>query len=831
MTPEQMADFLSQDPEKIEKIVKLQGFFRHRLGLYQLILLTLDVYEQLVSNPQGCAYGKVYLSQIDNTLRYSVKDMHGLHEGILIAEDISSIDLTTIVNQDVLDAQKDKILAVTEKRHHTHGQSWRLMQANKSVRRDGTSFYPESTQTLIQSTLFYRRSLNLPKIKALIEAVYEGDWSAAIFQDDNVVAYALSAISTTPSQISMTQYQTIVLYHALVRPCRNQLDSSSQGVSVLKLLNEDGSWSVEAETLLLPAMAQITSNNQEPPMVLTEVEKEHFRIILGQMATSEQIFFSCPMFNDTYLQISALFSNEATKWMYILSYGAMDALMIAKYSEAQSVDLVFSTQAPTVRQLAQLKKQSKMSALSFPGEVITPYAGAKVHETIVSDITACLAMLHDVVHRHFMSRVLSPVRQAIFDMAEVISKETGIDMSLELWHIYDFIPENVNGQNALQQFHEFLDYIEFNKSLIFKALIILFLCFNAKHYSFINSNYLEDENLRKKLPEDLQQMLGIIIKHEWLLKAYLEDNNTALFVTQLASMKALNSLGLPISHESYMRYYFGTEFTNFVFHKITRSDITLNKYGNYQLNSIVVRDNITKKIYYFYNLTVFMPFNLYNISRPFSGECVKKCIKEFDLIEYKSASKFFLDDDNKMLSIKKEKDFIDYLINKMSQNYYCDYYRNNYLHYAVLYGRNVINFILEAAKTHHIYVMNPILSTFFRRNNNDQSSIDLMIALGAKKWIYDIIEITCKGERLFKDLYQSIVALLPYFIQEKDEPMVKFLLLFADPRNNELMDKAQSAAQGDDIMLKLLQNAIAPTVASYADSSEPSTSTSRGHCP
>ncbi len=393
------------------------------------------------------------------------------------------------------------------------------------------------------------RSANTTEITQFIDNISKGNWQAILLSADGSKSPALlesvALAALRREAITMTQFATIVLYINLYVGFSN--------VEVVELLDEDNQWIASARDTYLKAFSK--SYFEMERKAWTEETMHRIQEKLKELPKSERVFFRmrCPAHS-----LSATLTKEAVNTLiyeedigrYITpSYGFLAIIEDVLYGH-DAIEMVFRAANTSIAEVIEKKTNDKMiGSVMLMNQRTTKkqsfWNEVKVHATPMTPNNRWWGMLHDRAHAALMNGTPRETRRAIWDLAQLIRAESGVNMSKEIWEIYDIA--SVDSSKAIQHDNQRVFFIYLKKYLssafsvvgkkcCFNILILILLIRNRK---FFQQNHQIDVTQFGTCLKDekLKSYFAFITKHR---DGFVDksDINLAILVTALYAEKS-----------------------------------------------------------------------------------------------------------------------------------------------------------------------------------------------------------------------------------------------------------------------------------------------------
>ncbi|STX27998.1 Uncharacterised protein [Legionella beliardensis] len=343
-----------------------------------------------------------------------------------------------------------------------------------------------------------KMSRNLQRLKLLEEALETRNWDADILKNEGYIYEAMTLFNS--GKISQQQMYTLLDRYQLI----HDKASNYQISQTYDILNEEGSFTEQAEKTLLPAISKFIN---------TDEHKESFRLLIKTLPASEQIFYtsstgknvpsSKEFFSSILLEADVLYLTKNNEFLF-LSAGAYDAANIAAYGVNEYIRFMRKLGELNVGDIEEgIKFHARYGATSYPGS-----PSYKVHGNETT--TAMEATEHDKFHSSIMSRVPNNILYAFEHMKTIARTSLNMRWSKEIWEWTDLpielfiymerlklvqpLIDRFNKKNdGVKNKEDIVDFSEENKSEIDALGPVISPYFGSLYY--MSLNYPDD--LRK----------------------------------------------------------------------------------------------------------------------------------------------------------------------------------------------------------------------------------------------------------------------------------------------------------------------------------------------
>ncbi|CDZ77283.1 hypothetical protein BN59_01565 [Legionella massiliensis] len=265
-----------------------------------------------------------------------------------------------------------------------------------------------------------KKSINSQKLSQLENAINEGNWNDAIFQDETIPYLTLSLL--TSKKISEQQGLTILERH--------QTFKDYPPKQTYRILDDNNQFTEDAKKILIDSMQ--TMNFLKP---LSERQIESFRVLIMCLPKSEQIFYTTELGD---IAISTSFGanlSEAFDTITVrkgevihMSNGAEHASGIARFGIDEYEVPKGEIGSKVIADIEnRVRAGERPQALHYPGTI--PYGD--IHS--YSNVSFFTASRHDAGHALGQSCTPNPFLRAFDRMIDVARAATDIKSSKEIW--------------------------------------------------------------------------------------------------------------------------------------------------------------------------------------------------------------------------------------------------------------------------------------------------------------------------------------------------------------------------------------------------------------
>lgn len=293
-------------------------------------------------------------------------------------------------------------------------------------------------EALLKKLETLERSLNFEKIEILFQALEQGEWEHAIFSDPELPFMTMTLYIN--GKITRQQITSILYRQSVIK------DFTVQPGETYRILDDAGEFTAEAKKFLLPLFEKF---NLLPNF--TDLEIEHFRLLVKTLPRSEQYFFlsskepvSKAGNKHTEKVIRSLKSldsvwSSAGKYVH-LAYGAQDALSIMRFGVDSYALPLARVGAMGMREIEHgMRVGARYTALHYP----RPQIWQDIHG---APTYGFVATLHDAAYharvvsafpdffKQALLRFVDVTRQAV---SEAFAQKPEDIWSKEIWNWID----------------------------------------------------------------------------------------------------------------------------------------------------------------------------------------------------------------------------------------------------------------------------------------------------------------------------------------------------------------------------------------------------------
>lgn len=322
--------------------------------------------------------------------------------------------------------------------------------------------------------------LSQKEFEIVKQAIADGNWNAAIFNNEKHIFYALWLFKL--NQITRQQMATVLARHEAAK-----ISETEYAIDAYRILDDQGNFTEEAKNILFPILAKSYTAK------FTDAHKERFRLLMNTAPKSEQVFFlskdvGCniiknrPSLGYAMSELGAWYQTEKDNVNYDvhLSFAAIEAQQIAVHGVyhacANRAILGILTKDDIERGIESNNRGTAVSigiesaGITMPIENLHGFA-----ESAVPIVTA-----HDIYHAKRHGVIADEFHRAMSHLKQIIRQQTGIEWSSLLWEIVDRDFRTYNGLNFK---------VNGDNSIAFNRLIFG----DLKNYMFTHSAEWKDK--------------------------------------------------------------------------------------------------------------------------------------------------------------------------------------------------------------------------------------------------------------------------------------------------------------------------------------------------
>lgn len=296
----------------------------------------------------------------------------------------------------------------------------------------GTDVSSEFKYFLAKKTIKTLLNLQDTKLKQLETAMREGDWGNAIFQDEQLHFLAFTLCQS--KRITQQQLYTILE--------RAEVTKDFQLQETYPILDENGQFTTHAEEILLPQLSRQKPEPYPSQGLLTDAERESFRLLIAQLPKSEQVFYTTDRgryaksdsekpekgyLGEALAQLDAAYIGE--KYITHLSFGVRDAMGIARYGADEYIRAIPRLGIQAIDDIEYaVRHKVRPAAIAYPGTV--PYP-ENIHD--YPEVIDYEATTHDFGHSIIMSTIPKYMLAGIHRFIDISRETLGYKWSKEIW--------------------------------------------------------------------------------------------------------------------------------------------------------------------------------------------------------------------------------------------------------------------------------------------------------------------------------------------------------------------------------------------------------------